>query len=388
MTSSKYAHSYFLVAFCTMACMAYINFLPAVVDVMINGLGLSQQQAGEVVAINGYGGLLGLALAVCLGASCPWRKIVVYCLVTMMVLDLTSPFTQDGNFLVVWRFFSGVMGGVSMGIMFSFIARLPVPDKAFGLLLFLQFVLGSLVIYLLPELERSLSQYSAFHLMAGLALLGLGALGFIPSLAPLKNVATPQKLKAKFSVNNIALMLAIFSYQLAASAIWAYASQIGQQFKIPHGETSTIIAITGLLGLVGASWPVFLNTQPRRYFWTLVGIGLSVMSAVILLNMTQTYVFTVALGLLFLSWPAVVSYTMATLAERDADGQLSTIAGLFSFLGLSSGPLLAAGLVSPSDFSSAIVACAFAFLVSGVINAKAMASSAQISPINTQIMEN
>ena len=47
-----------------MAGLSYINFMPGVVNALAGGIGFSDAEAGQIIAANGYGGLIGSSTAI------------------------------------------------------------------------------------------------------------------------------------------------------------------------------------------------------------------------------------------------------------------------------------------------------------------------------------
>ncbi|GAA6154243.1 MFS transporter [Pseudoteredinibacter isoporae] len=359
--------SYVLFAWVAMAGLAYINFLPAVVNALAGSIGFTGSEAGQIIALNGYGALAGSTIAIFVVRRIQWRGALLGFLLVLAALDVATVWIIDMHVMLAWRFIAGVLGGLSVGIAFSVLARLNKRDRAFGLLLFIQFGLGSLVIYLLPGLERQFGGYAAFYVMASISLLSLFVLAFLPNV---QSDPVPAHLDQSVSKSvgiSLRTLLAMFSYQLAASAIWAYAGLIGSGAGLSKDSISVSIALTGLLGLLGAMLPIVGGNDPGRFKYLRGGIAISMLSAM-LLNYADTTLFYVAsLALLFLSWPAVQSYLLAQVAEMDSSGQLSTVAALISYGGLASGPLLASQLMNPEDFSVLLFSCAALFLLSGFL---------------------
>ena len=174
--------AYFYLAFIAMAGLSYINFLPGVVAALAGGVGFSDPEAGQLVAFNGYGGLVGSIAAIFLVRRINWRRAMFTFLAALTVVDLGTVCIDGYGIMLGWRFLAGVVGGLCVGIAFSVLARLNNPDRAFGTLLFVQFSVGSLVIYLLPGLETLLSAHAVFYIMASLALLALVFLLLLPDI--------------------------------------------------------------------------------------------------------------------------------------------------------------------------------------------------------------
>ncbi|MEM9635257.1 MAG: MFS transporter [Pseudomonadota bacterium] len=357
--------AYALLAFIAMAGLSYINFLPGVVNALAGDIGFDDAEAGQVVALNGYGGLVGSTAAIFLVRRIRWQPAMFTFLAALTVVDIGTMWVADYGLMLGWRFFAGVLGGLCVGIGFSVLARLSNSDRAFGLLLFVQFSIGSLVIYLLPGLEAQLSAHAVFYVMASFAFLSLIFLLFLPALSLNgKSVRQTAPLPGLFG-NSLLLLSAIILYQVAASAIWAYVGLIGHRAGIAAENVSLYIATTGLLGLLGAMLPVINGNRFGRLYWITAGIALSITaSAVLSISQLTSPLYLISMALLFFSWPAVQSYLLAVTAEMDRSGRLSTIAAVVSSVGLATGPLLASVLLDGGSFSMMLYTCAVVFLMS------------------------
>lgn len=361
--SANHPLVYFFLAFITMAGLSYINFLPGVVNALAGSIGFSDAQAGQIVALNGYGGLFGSTVAIFLVRRIYWQSAIYTFLVVLAVTDIGTLWIETYSVMLGWRFLAGFFGGLCVGIGFSVLARLSNADRAFGTLLLIQFSLGSLVIYLLPALETLLSAYAVFYVMAGFALLSLMMMLFLPSLASERTPAKQSGLLSELNGNAVLLMLAITAFQIAASAIWTYVGRIGLGAGISADNVSLYIAITGLLGLLGAMLPVISGNRFGRLPWIVAGVAFSSISALLLsVSPLTPLLYATSMTLLFFSWPAVQSYLLAVTADMDSTGRLSALAAVVSSVGLATGPLLASGLLDNGNFSFMLYACALVFL--------------------------
>ena len=368
--------AYCLLAFVAMTGLAYINFLPGVVNALAGNIGFSDAQAGQIVALNGYGGLLGSAIAVALIRRVRWQYAMLTFLALLSIVDLATAWVEHYPLLLGWRFGAGLLGGLCVGIGLAALARLNDPDRAFGLLLFVQFSLGSVVIYLLPGLETVLGPHAVFYVMAALAALSLIFLPFLPTLRLDRSPVEPS---APLPANTALLLLAILGYQLAASGIWAYVGLIGRDAGMAAEPVSQYIAATGLLGLLGAMLPVINGKRLGRLFWVSTGLVMSMLAAVLLNHAQHTVLYVAAMALLFFAWPAVQSFLLAVTADMDRSGRLSAMAGLTAYVGLASGPLLAASLLDHDGFPAMLYSCAGLFFTSFLLLLRPV--QAQDSPV-------
>lgn len=360
--------AYLLLAFITMTGLAYINFLPGVVSALAGDIGFSDVQAGQIVALNGYGGLLGTTIAFFLVRRIRYQPALLASLVVLAGMDIASTWIEDLHLMFGWRFLAGVSGGLALGLGVALLARQHNPDWAFGALLLVQFSVGSLVIYLLPALEAMISAYAVFYVMASFSLLSLLFIGLLPRrhFKPEQNrplAASPGTFQARDSLNALLLLSAIVGYQVAASAIWAYVGLIGAGAGMTNDAVNTAIAMTGLLGLLSAILPMTLGNRYGRLSWLALGSAFSIMAAILLTHSEQMAFYVLGMALLFLSWPAVQSYLLAATAELDNTGRLATLAAVVSAIGLATGPLLASALLAEGDYSLMLYACAALFLL-------------------------
>ncbi|MCG7535552.1 MFS transporter [Pseudoalteromonas sp. OOF1S-7] len=374
---------YFCLAFVAMAGLAYLNFLPAVVDALAGRIGFSAQQAGTLVASNGYGALVGSICAIFVVRHIAWKPALLFTFIALGAMELSTSAWSTYTGLLTWRFIAGVLGGFSVGISFAILARLTNPDRAFGTLLFIQFSIGSVVIYAVPALERLLGGYAVFYIMAALVFIALFFLPLLPALPAAQSPKQHSK-RLRLTAKSTRLLLAMLLYLVAASGIWAFAGQIGQRAGLPQPQISQIIALTGLLGLAGALLPIMRPGRTHRTLYLCGSILLCVMAALLLIYAHFDLVYMLALALLFFAWPAVHAYLLALIAEQDSSGQLSSVAAVVSSIGVASGPLLGAALLSSDTFTTMLCTIAVLFVFCLLLLQRPLKSPAQrLSQLST-----
>ena len=355
--------SYVSMAFIAMSGAAYVNFLPGVVTALAGGLGFDEAQAGRIVAANGYGGIAGTVGAVFLIGRVRWRTAILMFTCILALTDSATVWFDSYTWLLGWRFFSGFVGGLSVGIAFSVLARMQNPDRAFGFLLFVQFCVGSLIIYILPLLEAEYGSGTVFFIMAALALICLPLLILVPSVSD-SSVSSAGTSTLLWPRSAWLVLMALLSYLIAASGIWAYAGLIGLDAGFDAVSVGVYVAITGLTGLAGALIPVIRSGHRDRLIWVSVGVFFSIVSAVLMNFSSMIYAYLLSMTLLFFFWPTVQSFLLGLTAELDESGQLSTLASVVSFLGLASGPLLASSLFEQGGYTTVLYVSATIFMMS------------------------
>ncbi|OHU86693.1 MULTISPECIES: MFS transporter [Pseudoalteromonas] len=385
---------YLFMAFVAMVGLAYLNFLPSVVDALVGGMGLSESQAGQVVALNGYGALLGLMGVTLLIDRLPWRSMLFVVLALLCAVDIGTVWLNDNSLIHSLRFIGGVLGGMGVGIAFTILAKLHNGDRAFGLLLLMQFGIGSLVIYVLPMLKAWGGELAVFYVMAALCALGLMCTLLLPNFnaqrVPASTHESHQGKKSQSSSQAYRLLFAMSTYLIAASAIWSYVGQIGLKAGFDEHTIHISIALTGLLGLAGAMLPIIGIHRVGRCYWLMIGVALSIGSAVLLCFSHQLLAYVIAMSLLFFAWPAVHSYLLSLITQHNNHVKLASIAALVSYGALATGPMLGSVLLSKAHFSIMLSGCALLFalsfllLIKPVLRHKATNSKPLNSPSHQQ----
>src|SRR3546814_19218572 len=81
-----------------------------------------------------------------------WRPALFALRALLLLLDLGSLAIRNPDMLTAMRALHGVVGGMAVGISYAVMARTGSPDRAFGMLLLVQFGLGGLGVMFLPTL--------------------------------------------------------------------------------------------------------------------------------------------------------------------------------------------------------------------------------------------
>ena len=123
-------------------------------------------------------------IAVFLVRRFPWRRIEVVALSVLLLLDLVSTQVTTPGPLIALRFVHGVVGGISVGIGLAVIARTRIPDRAFGMLLTVQYGAGGLGLMFLPRLAHQFGPQVLFLALAAFTSITLLMLPFLAEYPP------------------------------------------------------------------------------------------------------------------------------------------------------------------------------------------------------------
>lgn len=360
---------YALLALVATAGFFYVNIMSAIVDGLIIGLGFSNAQAGTVGAANIYGASVGSFVAVLLVRRLRWRPALFALLSLLLLLDLGSLAIREPGLLTAMRALHGVVGGLAVGISYSVMARTGSPDRAFGMLLLVQFGLGGLGVMFLPTLVPEYGAGILFLSLAAMTACALVALAVIPRFddaAPASRVAAKTRLSSPLRTTALLTLLALFLFQAGNMALSAFIIRLGEHFELGRDFIGQALGWATWIGAAGAGLVIVMGTRFGRLRPLLVAMLLTLAGTAGFFWSGMQPVFFIANIGTAITWSFVVPYLFGMLSRLDASGRLATLGGFMSKLGLASGPMLAGWLLSDDDFPLLISVAIAALVLSGV----------------------
>jgi len=334
-----------------LACMASIGLMYANVSpVIVSGLieaGLGTEDAAFVFSANMYGSAIGAFLIIGIVPRLPWRLSVV-CLVCALILtDLLSIWTLDPGRLYLVRFVHGLLGGASVGISFSVIARTTSPERTFGFLLVVQAGLGGLGTALLTPLLHSTGVWIVWLSLIGFSVITLVLITRLSEYP--QSGATPGQWLVSRTVLGalpIAVLIAIFLYQAGQNATFSFLLELAASREMETNAASFLVAIGQWVSVPGALLVVWWSTRNGRFLPATLGIAATAISLTILLD-DSPGAFLLGNVLFGVAFAVTLPYLLGIASELDATGQLAALGGFASKMGLATGPALA-GLIAGS----------------------------------------
>jgi MFS transporter, DHA1 family, inner membrane transport protein len=340
-----------LLAFLATAGLFYVNIMPALVAGLIDGLGFSNREAGLVGSSNVYGAACGALIAVFLVRRVSWRRAELIALTTLIALDCASTLVTSALPLMALRFGHGVVGGISVGIGLAVIARTTIPDRAFGMLLTVQYGAGGLGIMLLPGLAQQHGPKVLFLALAGFTLITLCMLPFLADYPPRpRNTALPGQPGSVRRLPLARTLVAVFLFQAANMGLNAFIIPLGRHYGLADPFISTTLGIASWIGALGSIAVIWSAGRFRRALPIAIVLGLSVAGTAAFLLSGVAALFIGANVVTAIAWSFLIPYFFGMCAEFDPAGQSATLAGFFSKMGLASGPAAAALLLGQDNY--------------------------------------
>ncbi len=353
--------SYVLIAYIASAGIFYITALPGIVTALVDGLGFSDQQAGYASSANAYGSMTGALLAVALVRRWGWKKAVGWMFVLMTALELCSTQISSPTLMAGVRFFSGLVGGCSVGFGLAILARTAHPDRGFGTLFLLQFGLGGLLILLRPLVIPYIGVTGIFVMLALLILVGLAVLPFLSDYSAEETEHSRGSQLPPLTLFTLLGLAAIFLYQMSGNGMWAFIERVGAALQFKETAVSGAVAVATWAGIAGAFVPIVLGKAIGKTIPLVVGIVMTIAGVLFVHQAEALPGYTIGGAMINFAWSFSLAYLFGISAHYDSTGQLTALAGTASKFGLATGPLVATFLIDDGSYGRLLIAATFGF---------------------------
>ena len=316
----------------------YVNLGGAFLSAFVDGLGVGRDEAGLIVSANKYGAAAGALIAAFLVKNIPWRKAAAVLLVLMMVVDIISSQITSADNLIAIRFLHGTIGGISVGIGLSVIARTMNPDKIFGMLLVVQYSFGSVGIWTVPRLVESFGHMAVFGVLMLFSLMTLLILPFIPNVREAKSTNNPFKINFSFLL--VLALGALFLFQASNMGVADYAFELGKDIGLVNTEISNLLTVANIISISGGLLVYVIGTKYGRTIPLFIGVTISAIFTFLLHYSENITIYFIANTVTGIAWAFVIPYILGLCASFDSHGQMAALAGFVSKVGLATGPLV------------------------------------------------
>ena len=316
----------------------YVNLGGAFLSAFVDGLGVGRDEAGLIVSANKYGAAAGALIATFLVKNIPWRKAAAVLLVLMMIVDIISSQITSADNLIAIRFLHGTIGGISVGIGLSVIARTINPDKIFGMLLVVQYSFGSVGIWTVPRLVESFGHMAVFGVLMLFSLMTLLILPFIPNVREAKSTNNPFKINFSFLL--VLALGALFLFQASNMGVADYAFELGKDIGLVNTEISNLLTVANIISISGGLLVYVIGTKYGRTIPLFLGVTVSAIFTFLLHYSENITIYFIANTVTGIAWAFVIPYILGLCASFDSHGQMAALAGFVSKVGLATGPLV------------------------------------------------
>lgn len=348
---------------------AALILMPMIVGGLIDTYGFSEQQAGNIAALEGLGLVFASILAAAWIRRVSWVKALTVSFAAYAALNVVSANIQDYPPLLVLRCLTGLAGGSVFAVTVAALGDDREPDRAFGLAQAVQGVMMLGGFLAAPWLVQRWGVSAMYYMLAGASLLMMPTLSRFPHAGRVRAaVATGEVLQTSHTGLIWMGLTASVVFFVNVFGFWAFVERVGQAGGLPAQTIALALGVSQVMAIVGALAAAWASDRYGRYLPLLiVFIGQTAALFAVLGNFGAA-AFFVSTGLFQALFIVGVSYQMGAVAKLDIHGRYLVTMTAAQGLGGALGPALAATLIREGgDYSRimpmAALLCLFSTLM-------------------------
>jgi MFS family permease len=287
------------------------------------------------------------------------RRAMLAALGLFVVAQFLSIWPDHPRIFGAVRLVSGFAFGMTYAIGGLYIAALPKPDRGYALYFGLQFVDGSLGLWLLPYVFSTVGIRTVYIFLGALALMAMTGIGLLPIGREL-SVDTPKPHSPEAPRPNskrllaLVLLLSLFVNYIGNGGAWVLWERVGAYIGIPEGTRGISLALGMMSGIAGTALCVISVARMARFTGILIGHAALIISYVLPALSTSALSFLISAALLNASVAFIGPLYSGALARTDNSGRNVTIGVIVMGVGYGIGPGVLAYFLAPSGLNSFI----------------------------------
>jgi predicted MFS family arabinose efflux permease len=295
------------------------------------------------------------------------RKVALGGLLALILGELLTHFATGIGALTMTRLLTGLGEGALFSLITHDVAAEADAERFWGMINLIGGVCMGLLLYFLSTLGPVAGRGPIFIWLAGFGVL-LAPLIFL--IQPKSEQQEAAKSPVLLPKPIIALILfVIFLVYGVQAGQWAVSGYMGELAKIPVATVGFFLALSSILGFVGAVVPALTRNPAHRLHF--IGIGLAIMAGALYLffNVLGEHAFLYGQILVNVGFYMVTPFMTGLLTESDKDGVLVMRTLIIAMLGAGVGTALTGELFSdggPRQFSFIAIAVVVVVLLCSV----------------------
>jgi predicted MFS family arabinose efflux permease len=326
---------------------------PILASVFGAQLQLDPGQIGNIAFAEIGGAALASVLASFWIQKANWRWVGAGAIASVVICNLLSGLQSDPTALIVLRFLAGFLGqGTAFALAIGIIYTSSNPDRIFGFSIATQVGLGVIMLLVLPSLGQSLGVKGVLWPLAGLALIVLPMLAWIPQRA-----AKPQdSAEAQSSVKSgpaIVALIVLAIWCTGLGAVWIFLLQIGEAGGLSATSAGQAVAISSSIAIAGALTASALAGRGGRLLPVSIALLVQLVTILLLQGEMSFIRFTLTCAVFQTFWNFTGPYLMGMVAASDPTGRISVLIPVAQTGGFAMGPAIAGALMVGGSLTAA-----------------------------------
>ncbi|HKY82657.1 MAG TPA: MFS transporter, partial [Sphingobium sp.] len=271
------------------------------------------------------------------------RALAALGAVIALVGQCLTLFLSDYWALLSVRAATGLLGeGVLLTLSYALLGQTQHPERSFGIAFGTSIILGTLCLYMGPELDKASGTSGAILILAALELLALALCAFAslhhgPEPSPYtKPMADNQRKGASLSVGAFALVGQAVWYA-GAGGFWSFTEQMASLMNILPVNIAHALGIGTSAALLGTFVTVTIGDRFGRMVPVVISTLLIALSVFAFARSSNLGPVTLELAIFNIFWASGTIYATAAACSIDEKGRIAVLVPAFQVIGMAIG---------------------------------------------------
>ncbi|UKA50155.1 MFS transporter [Arthrobacter sp. FW305-123] len=302
--------------------------------------------------------------------------------------NLASTFATNFAVLLAARTITALAAGSVAVIALALAGKAANPGRAFGLFIFMQVVLGAVVLSVFPAVFEPLPVSAIYLTMAILIAMALPITQMLPAKLSVAEQGQSTKGTSKASPARYLIALAsVLLFYIGAAAAWTFIAVPATEAGLGLDTITTTLAIATFVGLIPSLFASVLGDTKYNALIIVVSFVGILAGIYLLIGLTAAIAYIVSSILFQFAWNLLLPYLFSMVAATNSSPRVTSTINLMAGGGLAIGPIAAGALLESTGSTQTLLWASMAFIAAGlgcaayVLARRAPAPSLQADPI-------
>lgn len=344
---------------------AALILMPMIVGGLIDTYGMSEQQVGNIAALEGMGIVVASIIASFWIRKVSWTKTLVVSMLFTALFNYISAHISDYSVLLAVRFLTGISAGTVFAITVAALGDNKEPDRAFGIAQAVQGVMMFAAFAAAPMVMEGWAVSGLYNMLAAVFVFMMVFVTWFPSSgidhASLEEHS--ESVKGATALIWLGLLASVIFF-INVFGLWTFIERIGLVAELPNSTIGLALGAAQLIAVGGALLAAVVSDRYGRVLPLLVVLVGQCLVLWLLIGKFSSLTFFVAVGAFQALFMIGVSYQMGAIAKVDVKGKYLVLMTAAQGLGAAFGPGIAASLIKDNDYSGVNTMAAVCCLIS------------------------
>ncbi len=332
-----------------------ILLLPVALGGMVDLLGFSNQTIGWVAAANAAGIALGALYVPLSGDRFQLLPSIRWSLMGLILIDFSCAFLSTSGSFLLFRFISGLLGGVLYAGILRVLAGLPRQERGFGIYVIVYCSWSAVLFFVAPYIMETGGMAALFYLIAFSGLIGL----FIsPVLKPFHTkTITVQADTLVYLLKQRPVLISLISYLLlmaGSGAFYAYVERMGNANGLSASFISMALSNSNFAGILAGFLVFRLGNRLGLTIPIMGGITILAFCFLLINWVPSAWVYFASVFGVAGCWGFLIAYFQKVQSIVDLDGKIVALGATINLGGRAIGPALVSFLIVGNNFEVVI----------------------------------